>query len=94
MEQDLNISDLVRWYGCDPHGIVVDSSLGVVLNRGDHKFKSTLFENDDYASTADYISWTKDQYRVYLFDRKEYLWVHVTELELVKSNKKQNISSY
>ena len=93
MEQDLNISDLVRWFDCDPHGIVIGSSLGIIINRGDHKFKGDLDDCSEFAATADYIAWIKDQYWVYLFDRKDYIWTYAAELELINSNKEPCISS-
>ena len=83
--QDYSIGDLVRWYGCDPHGIVTDSSLGIVVSQGSQKFAADLISPAVIVVLPDdtYISYISDQYRVYLFDRKSLVWCHCTELKLI-----------
>jgi len=83
--RDFSIGDLVRWYGCDPHGIVTESSLAIVVSQGSQKFAAELISPAviDVLPDDAYISYIRDQYRVYLFDRKSLVWCHCTELMLI-----------
>lgn len=79
-----SVGDLVRWFGCDPHGIVTESSLGIVVTQGSLKFATKLSEVSGLFGSEDaYASYLRDQYNVYVFDKKSLVWCHYGELELV-----------